>query len=338
MPGDRWRRLLKLAARLLVAAALLALAAWLVGLRALLEQLRRVDPVWFALAVAAIAASQWVSAVRWTSIVAVLGLKAPARELRLAFAQAMAVNVVLPGATLGGDTLRSVRLHRLGNPLGESALSVLLDRASGLWILCLLSLLTGVGLLGSGRLDRIGPIAALPGLDVRTAAWAYVCALAAAVALPFLPLRLPSAAPGPGLSRWRRLIARVAELHMLTVSRGRALARTLWTSLLVQVLCAVALWLCQQAAGGGAGYLAIQAIAAPVFIAGVVPLSYGGFGARELVSLLVFPLVGVDAQTAVAASALYGLAAILVGLVAAPLLVLRRGPRDSEERTEVLPS
>jgi hypothetical protein len=55
-----------------------------------------------------------------------------------------------------------------------------------------------------------------------------------------------------------------------------------------------------------------------------MPLSYGGFGARELVSLLVFPLVGVDAQTGVAASALYGLTAVLLGLAAAPLLVLRR--------------
>jgi hypothetical protein len=312
-----------LAARVAAAAALLALAAWLVGLRALLEQLRRVDLLWFALAVAALAASQWVSAARWASIATILGLKAPARDLRLAYAQAMAVNVVLPGATLGGDTLRSVRLQRLGNPLGESALSVVLDRASGLWILCLLSLGTGLGLLGSGYLDRASLPAAVAGIDLRSAAWIYLGALSVAVALPFAPLRLPgagSAARG-GL---RRVLARVAELHALTVSRGPALARSLWSSLLVQVLCALALWMCQTAAGGRAGYLAVQAIAAPVFIAGVVPLSYGGFGARELVSLLVFPLIGVDAQIAVTAGALYGVGGVLLGLATAPLLALRR--------------
>jgi uncharacterized membrane protein YbhN (UPF0104 family) len=92
---------------------------------------------------------------------------------------------------------------------------------------------------------------------------------------------------------------------------------------MVQVLCALALWLCQIAAGGSAGYLAVQAIAAPVFIAGVVPLSYGGFGARELVALVAFPLVGVDPQTAVTAGALYGVSAVLLGLAAAPLLVVR---------------
>ncbi len=326
------RRLAILVLRLLAAAGLLALAAWLVGLRDLLEQLRHVDPVWFALAVVAMAASQWVSASRWVSIASILGLRAPTRDLRLAYAQAMAVNVVLPGATLGGDTLRSVRLQRLGNPLGESALSVLLDRASGLWILCLLSLCTGIGLLWTGQLDRVRPPAAMAALDMRSVALAYLGALSAAVALPFVPLRLPGAAPSAP-SRSRRALARLAELHALTVSRGRPLARSLWSSLLVQVLCALALWLCQIAAGGRAGYLEVQAIAAPVFIAGVVPLSYGGFGARELVSLLVFPLIGVDAQTAVASGALYGLSAVLLGLATAPLLVLRApaGPLTSEE-------
>lgn len=321
-----------LAARLLAAAALLALAAWLVGLSDLLQQLRRVDPAWFALAVAAVAASQWVSASRWVSIASILGLKAPRRDLRLAYAQAMALNVVLPGATLGGDTLRSVRLQRLGNPLGESALSVLLDRASGLWILCLLSLCTGLGLLWSGQLDRVQPPGAMAALDMRLIAWAYLGALCAAVALPFAPLRLPAAAT-PALSRSRRVLARLAELHALTVARGRPLARSLWSSLLVQVLCALALWCCQIAAGGRASYLEVQAIAAPVFIAGVMPLSYGGFGARELVSLMVFPLIGVDAQTAVAAGALYGVSGVLLGLATAPLLVFRAlpGPLTSEE-------
>jgi uncharacterized membrane protein YbhN (UPF0104 family) len=319
-PRVNLRRLAMVVARLVAALALLALAGWLVGLKELLGRLRQVDPVWFALAVGVMAASQWASAARWTSIATILGLRAPARDLRLAYAQSMAINVVLPGATLGGDALRSLRLQRLGNPLGESALSVLLDRFSGLWILCLLSLGTGLGLAWGGHLDRLSLPGAVAGLDARSIAWLYLGALLAAVALPFVPLRLPSA-PLSQHGRLGRLMTRLAELHALTVSRGLPLARSLWSSLLVQVLCALALWLCQVAAGGRAGYWAVQAIAAPVFIAGVVPLSYGGFGARELVAMLAFPLIGVDAQTGVTAGALYGVAAVLLGLAAAPLLV-----------------
>ncbi len=314
-------RLVRVGARLLAALALFALAAWAVGLQALMHQLRQVDPLWFALAVLAVAASQWVSAARWGSIASILGLHAPAGALRLAYAQAMAVNVVLPGATLGGDTLRSLRLQRLGNPLGESALSVLLDRLSGLWVLCILSLCTGAALLASGHLARARWPGAVPGAVPSWLVWSYLASLVAAVLSPFIPVRLAGADPaatGP-----RRAFARLAEMHALTVQRRRPLAGSLWSSVLVQVLCALALWLCQRAAGGGAGYLGVQAIAAPVFIAGVMPLSYGGFGARELVALLVFPLVGVDAQVGVAASALYGLCAVCLGLAAAPLLVLR---------------
>lgn len=325
------RRAAVVAAKVLAGLALLALAAWAVGLQALLDQLRRVNLLWFVAAIAAVAGSQWVSAARWVAIATILGLKAPSRELRIAYAQGMAVNVVLPGATLGGDTLRSMRLQRLGNPLGESALSVVLDRGSGLWILCLLSLCTGLGLLLSGRLEAPGLPQALAGLDVRWVSWIYLAALSAAVGLPFIPLPLARAADA-GRGGARGVLGRLAELHALTVSRGGALARSLWSSLLVQILCALALWFCHLAAGGRSGYLAVQAIAAPVFIAGVVPLSYGGFGARELAALLVFPMIGVDPQTAVAAGALYGVAGILLGLATSPLLVMR-GPSPAEGRT-----
>jgi uncharacterized membrane protein YbhN (UPF0104 family) len=321
-------RFASVAARVAAALALLALACWAVGVQALARQLRQVDPVWFGLALAAVAAAQGGSAVRWRAIAGMLGLGAAASSLRLVYAQAMAMNVVLPGAVLGGDALRSVRLQRLGNPLGESALSVLLDRLSGLWVLCVLSLATGTVLMAM----RPQALAPWPGQVLGPlqsgAAWLYIGGLAAAAALPFVPLRLPAGAGASG-SAWRRFLARLAELHALTLARRRPLAGSLWSSIAVQLLCALALWLCLLAAGGRAGYWSVQAIAAPVFVAGVMPLSYGGFGARELVALVAFPLVGVDAQTGVAAAALYGVCAVLLGLAAAPLLALRSPSQPS---------
>ena len=328
-------RYARLGLRLAAAIALMAAAIWVVGPERLRRQLIHVDLLWLLGAVAVMAASQWVSVLRWETIARIFGLRVRMRSLALAYAQGMTVNVLLPGATLGGDALRSVRLQGLGNPLGVSALTVLLDRLSGLWILCVLSLVTGVGLALSLRWhagdQAVGTAAG--GLPAPAAFLAsapffgvYLLALAAFCAIPWLPLRMRGPAPredagqdANALARWWR---RLCELHDLAVAQRAPLGRSLWSSLVVQVLCALALWLCVIAAGGTAGYWQVQAVAAPVFVAGALPLSYGGFGARELTALVAFPLAGLPADLGLAASALYGVVGVILGLAAAPSLAL----------------
>jgi uncharacterized membrane protein YbhN (UPF0104 family) len=312
----------------------MGIAVWLVGPERLRAQLEQIDRRCFGAALVLAALAQWTSVARWVSIARVFGLRVRTGALALAYAQGMTVNVLLPGATLGGDALRSVRLQALGNPLGVSALTVLLDRLSGLWILCLLSLLTGLGWLAALALGAPLGTVSLPGGLGRTgmAAWlaGYLLALGALCAIPWLPLRPrlarsgPSAglaAPasaGPRAGLAARVWIRLVELHDLAQAQRAALGRTLWLSLVVQVLCAAALWLCLVAAGGRSAYWQVQAVAAPVFIAGALPVSYGGFGVREIAALIVFPLVGVPADLGLAASALYGILAVVLGLIAAP--------------------
>jgi uncharacterized membrane protein YbhN (UPF0104 family) len=313
--------------RLLAALALMAVAVWIVGPERLMRQWTHIDRTWFLAAVAAAALAQAVSVLRWGTIARIFGLRVRLRALALAYAQGMTLNILLPGATLSGDALRSIRLQGLGNPLGVSALTVLLDRLSGLWVLCALSLITGLaltlalgaGALGGAVLVQAGPAGTASWVDPALLVWVYLAGLAALCAIPWLPLRgrPPPAAGGAGgwLARaWRRL----GELHDLAIAQRRPLGRSLWSSVLVQVLCALTLWLCVLAAGGHAGYWQVQAVAAPVFVAGALPLSYGGFGARELAALAAFPLVGVPGDVGLAASVLYGVVAVVLGLAAAP--------------------
>ena len=327
----------------------MAAAVWFVGPERLRQQLHHVDPAWFCVALVIAAVSQWVSVLRWEAIARIFGLRVRTRSLALAYAQGMTVNVLLPGATLGGDALRSVRLQGLGNPLGVSALTVLLDRLSGLWVLCVLSLLTGLALavaldlragLHTGSLMIVLPGAAAS-LDAQELFWAYLGGLALLCAMPWLPLRartgvrsgLAADTVRPALRFGARWWNRVCELHDLAVAQRAPLGRSLWISLLVQVLCAFTLWLCVLAAGGKAGYWQVQAVAAPVFVAGALPVSYGGFGARELVALAAFPLVGLPADLGLAASALYGIVAVVLGLAAAPsFAVTGLRPADSAGR------
>jgi len=335
-------RFVRLALRLIAAVALMGAAIWFVGPSRLRQQLLHVDPLWLACAVVVMAASQWISVLRWEMIARIFGLRVHMRSLALAYAQGMTINVLLPGATLGGDALRSVRLQGLGNPLGVSALTVLLDRLSGLWILCVLSLFSGLGLgialqlrTGTGTdAQALGLPASVAFLASPRLFFAYLLVLALFCSIPWLPLRarrqrpIATAATSGALPFVVRWWNRLCDLHDLALAQRAPLGRSLWSSLLVQVLCAVALWFCAIAAGGAAGYWQVQAVAAPVFVAGALPLSYGGFGARELVALAAFPLAGLPADLGLAASALYGIVGVILGLAAAPSLAVA-APRVS---------
>jgi uncharacterized membrane protein YbhN (UPF0104 family) len=317
---------LRIVLRALLAVGLLALAAHWVGFERLERQLRAVDRGVFAGAVALAALAQIGSALRWAMIARALGLKAPAAPLLIAYAQGIAVNVLLPGATLGGDALRSVRLQRLGNPLAVAALSVLIDRLSGLWVLCVLSALAlGAWLVAPGPPGEARASAGEAGLLA-----AYLAGLLLLIVAPWLPWRAPPAAlAGTGATAGAAseaaaggLRRRLAQLHRLTLARRAELARSLWGSIGVQALSAAALWLCLRATGATPSYCAVLAIAAPVFIAAALPMSIGGFGPREVAAMAIFPLIGVAAARGLAAAALYGVAAVILGLCAAPLLAL----------------
>ena len=111
-------------------------------------------------------------------------------------------------------------------------------------------------------------------------------------------------------------------MHALVLSRRAALLRSLAPSVGVQLLSAGTLWLCARAAGAEVGYLPVLAVAAPIFVAAALPVSLGGFGPREFAAALVFPMIGAAAYEGAATAALYGVAAMAQGVLAAPLLAL----------------
>jgi uncharacterized membrane protein YbhN (UPF0104 family) len=293
-------------------ALLLVVLAW-VGPVRLREQVGAIAPGWFAAAVLMGIASNVVSALRWAQLARALGLHAPAPPLVSAYFQGIAVNLVIPGATLGGDALRALRLVHLGNTPAISALSVLLDRLSGLWVLCVLSLAaTAVWLL---RGTDAANVIVANGLG-----W-YFVGLLAVVTLPWWPIRLHGEFTG-----WRaRLVDQMREWQTLIDTRRGAVARSLVPSLVVQVLSATTLWLCAQAAGGSVGYASTLAVAAPIFIAAAIPMSISGFGPREFAATVAFAVIGAAPSEGATAAVLYGITSVLQGILGAPLLALHSG-------------
>jgi uncharacterized membrane protein YbhN (UPF0104 family) len=307
-PKRPWRAALRIGTGLL----LLALVAWHADPPALAAKLRGTHLALFAGAVASAVLANLVSAARWAAIARALGLLAPTARLLLAYARGITVNMLLPGGTLSGDLLRSYQLARLGNPLLRAALSVFFDRFSGLWVLCVMSLLAAVGLALSGieRNDLPGALAA------------YAAVLAAVVAAPWLPWPT-GALRAAGVGPVRALADRLDQLRDRIRGERGALLRSVWLSIAVQLLSAGTFWVCLHAVGAPLPYFSTLAAVAPIFIMAAMPVGFAGFGTRELGAVLVLGFLGVPADQATAASLLYGLTAVMQGLLGAPLFLLR---------------
>jgi uncharacterized membrane protein YbhN (UPF0104 family) len=208
------------------------------------------------------------------------------------------MNVLLPGATVSGDLLRSYELSKNNNPLLRAGLSVLLDRLSGLWMLCVLSLLS---LLGAAALGMLGTMN-------RDSFLLYTVLLVFSVVAPWIPVPF---------------IKVIEENRRKALEAGGPLLRSAWLSAGVQLASSFALWLCGMAAGIQLSYPLMLAAAAPIFIMGAVPLGWAGFGARELSAVVVLGLLGVPADLATACALLYGLAAVVQGMASAPLFLFK---------------
>lgn len=310
------RRRLKAALRWGAAAALLSLILWLAGPQKLLRTLAGVDPVYFLGALLLSIASNLVSAMRWAHLARMLDLHAPTGQLIVFYARGITANSILPGATLSGDMLRSYQLHRMGNSLLTSGISVLFDRVSGLWVLTLMSLLAAV-LAWSGGETLSGP------LWDKSLMVAGV--LAVGIVLPF----------SFALGRWwrwlpiKKLVSvidqSVEAMHALLRSRA-ALVRLAALSVGVQILSMAALWLCGFAAGLHVSFVTIAVLAAPIFIMAAVPAGLGGWGTRELAAILLFGALGYSADLAATTGILYGLCGLAQAILAVPLMMKRFNP------------
>ena len=154
-------------------------------------------------------------------------------------------------------------------------------------------------------LDRFSGLWILCAMSAIAAAalgfWGYAAILAAAFIGPLLPIPLPR-----------------------TLQGGRPiLVRSAWYSCVVQLVAAVTLWICAQSIGLSVSYGLMLAAAAPIFIMAALPIGVAGFGAREAAAVVVLGYAGVPAEQAFLVGLLYGLAAVVQGILAAPLFLAK---------------
>ncbi len=285
----------------LLGLALLGAVLWLADPARVLGQLRQAHPGWLLAGLLAAIASNIVSALRWRALARWLGADMNVRDASRWYFQAIGLNALLPGAVLGGDVYRAVVLKRAGQDTLASSWSVVLDRVSGLWMLCAIG-----GLGAAACAPQLAPVLRLP-------QGAFVALMLGGTALwLLLLLALP----------WLLRRGRVAWLAPLrsAIARPDFLKQLLWqaiASAAVQVLSAAAL-----AAGGLAlsvhiGWAAWAFAIAPVFLMAALPASVGGWGTREAAAVAALAPFGVPAAAAVGVGVIYGLYQLVQGAMGA---------------------
>ncbi|ART46996.1 lysylphosphatidylglycerol synthase transmembrane domain-containing protein [Acidovorax carolinensis] len=297
----------------LLGLSLLGLVVALTDPARVAAQLRQAQPGWLLVGLLAAMASNIVSALRWRALARWLGAEVGWLDACRWYFQAMGLNALLPGAVVGGDLYRAMALRRTGQDTAAAGWSVVLDRVSGLWMLCAMG-----GFGAAACADVLAPWLRLPAgafamlMVAGTLLW-----LALPWALPLLLRWSPARLQGGWLVPLREAVERPDFRRQWM---GQALA-----SAAVQVLSAAAL-----AAGGMALGVVLPALGwawamAPVFLMAALPLSVGGWGTREAAAVAALAPFGVAAPAAVGVGMIYGLYGLAQGALGALALGLPRG-------------
>lgn len=316
--------------RLAMTLALLGVLAWRLDTGQLLDRLATLSPGWALLAVAIGVPQVVLSAWRWRmtsqQIGIPLGWTTAIREYYLA----TFLNQVLPGGVMG-DAARAWRQGHNHAAAAESrrwpaVRAVILERASGQAVLfgvALVAVAASPALRGglaelwrkiadefSSSGDAAFPVAALLFAGAIVTA-GIIFALTRTVAGPLL------------VPFWRDL-------------RRALLSVTIWPAQLFGSLMVVAtyivVFLCAaQAVGIDRPLGVLLPLIPPLLMAMAIPLTVAGWGLREGVAALIWPLAGLPAQEGVVLSITYGLL-ILAGSLPGLVIILldrRSAPRDA---------
>lgn len=286
-------------------ALLLGAVAYFADPAALWARLRAANGWWLAAGLCAAIASNVVSAWRWRALAQWLGAHMRWADALRWYFQAIGLNALLPGAVVGGDVYRAVMLQRTGQGKAASSLSVLLDRVSGLWMLCAL------GAMGAAvAAPALAPLLRMPQtwfvaiLLLGTVLW---------VALPWGLLWWLGRRDAAKLPAWLAPLLQAAARPDFNVQMLIQAA----ASALVQILSAGALALGGLALGIQLPMAAWAFAMAPIFLMAALPVSVGGWGTREAASAAALAPFGVTTAVAVGVGLIYGLYALVQGAMGA---------------------
>ena len=285
-PG--YRRWLWLALRALVTVGIVAFLFYKIDWLQLVAKMREADYRWLALACACFGASAMFGAVRWWFLLRIQSIVLPLRVVAILTLIGQFFNSFMFGA-VGGDVVKALYLYRYApGQKTHATLSVLIDRALGLFIL----LCGSLAVLPSQLRSLHGTEAANTALVALIVVFALM--IAAGLALFFTPFHR---APQSLQALWKRVPHhRIAELVVSGFRQhGRAPGLTLGSvaaGIAVTLVLIAGGYCIARGIGLPVGYLQLLVIITVAICVTSLPISIGGHGVREGIFVLMFAAFG----------------------------------------------
>lgn len=293
----RTKRNLFFAAKAVISVALVGGILAKVGIGPVIERIGAIDPALFALAVALTFLQLALGVWRWQRVIAALNLEMPFTRLFSAFYAGVFWNAFLPGS-VGGDFIRGWKAFRAGIPLVAAVNSTLLDRASTLLALLLVSAALTMPLYSTfGSFALVFP----------PLAFAAVGGIGAIMLLELLP---------QSWRKWRLVRAFVylsADCRKVYL-RPRPLCEIVGLSIVVTIVMSLSVYTLARGIGLAVTPLQSLLLVPPTVVITILPVSISGWGVREVGFVYAFGTIGVPPEAALSLSILFGITNLIVAI------------------------
>ncbi len=304
-----------------ISLTLLALLFSRINLQQVLDTLLTANPLLLLIAFGVTGISWAVNSAKWGHLLRVLQHQAPFSTLIILNYIGFYYGLVLPGQ-VSGEVMKGVRLTQAGVPASQTAVSIGMDRLTGL---------IGLGLLGIGGLLLAPRTAFTLPLLMLSAALTALC-----LVVLLLPQLLPvvaiaHTADGPG-GRLR------AVLHDLLTSAGAyrkapgALIVAVAGGLAYQVLVTLVNYGAALALGIDVPLLTLTWIVATVSLLNLLPIAFAGLGLREGAYALLLAQQGVPLSQGLALSLTVFAIIVAQGIIGGVLEVVGPKPAPATNR------
>ena len=315
---SRMKRILAVLAKLITTMVVIWLIAGQVSIDGLAIVLDRISWSYVVLAVSVFFLGQLISAYRFKVIACRISSEITMWPSINAHFLGLLFNQVLPSG-VGGDVLKAAYLKsRLG--FWTAIRVAIYDRASGLLVL----LTTGIAL--TSQYDTHFSDSPIMGVIVLIGLTSLLVIAMTAIVLSWgRALRFLS-----GLSETLGIV--LNDLNIIV--RGPSFAEQLFLSGIIHAVGISTYWLLGISVGLDLTMMEYLLIVPLIFLVSLLPISFAGWGVRELSAITLFAHSGVLAEDALAVSIMFGLVFICVSLPGVPIF-LRSGAITTSSKEEL---